>query len=632
MALSDKFWTADPRDTLDRWTGDGSADGWSATTVPVAFERKAKLHPDRVILRHKWSKEQEAWDEWTWTRYRRDVHRAALALIVAGLERHDVVSILGFNSPEWFCATLGAIFAGGLAAGVYPSNSADGLGYIVQHSSSRVLFVDSAAQLGKGLAISSNCPCLRRIVFWGPEAPSAQAHDGLVIGWEGFLTSGTTCPDTELQQRIAVQEPGGACYLSYTSGTTGNPKGVMMSHDVALFGFRSWFSHGWQGLKNQGLEERNISYLPLSHIGGSVDIFAPLSRDDDVHSTVHFAFPDALQGSLEFTLRDVRPTYFAAVPRVWQKLEQAMRQTQQGGASDAEVLSSVGLEHVKWALSGSAPIEPETLQYYKALGIRIDEIYGMTETNMSLMGNAFHQGIGTVGVAAVPGSVRLAEGTGEICVKNRALMMGYMHEPERTRPEFDADGWFHSGDVGALDADGHFSIVGRIKELIITAGGENIPPVPIEFALKDALPCVSNIVVIGDRQKMLVCLFTPKLEPNPLGDPMWLSKLALESKDVDPGAQTVEDALRSERWRQELERGVEHYNEKMATSRAQKIRKWALLPCDFIFNFPEAELTPTLKLKRDVVFEKYAGVIQGLYGADFVHKPIRQAPSTTSKL
>lgn len=196
-------------------------------------------------------------------------------------------------------------------------------------------------------------------------------------------------------------------------------------------------------------------------------------------------------------------------------------------------------------------------------------------------------------------------------------MMGYMYEPERTIQAIDADGWLHSGDIGKQDSNGSYIITGRIKELIITAGGENIPPVPIEFALKDLLPCVSNVVVVGDGQKMLVCLFTLKLEPNPAGDPMWLPNLALESKEVDPNARTAAEAQRSELWRAELDRGVQRYNQEKALSRAQHIRKWALLPSDFVFAVPDAELTPTLKLKRDVVFSKYAAVIKELYGSDF---------------
>lgn len=616
MASFAKLWTTEPHDILERWLGDGSQDGWTATTVPAAFAHKLKLHPQKVVLRRKMDKEQKQWEEWTWTKYHTEVHRCALGLIASGFQAHDCVSILGWNSPEWFVATMGAIFAGGMAAGVYTTNSADGLQYIVTHSRSTALFVDGNVQLAKGLQTRAQCPLLKQIIVWGPEAPDTPQHGGFVVGWGSFQASGSESLDAELQRRVAAQRPGAACYLSYTSGTTGNPKAVMMSHDVALFGFRSWFTHGWKGL-DVGLEERNISYMPLSHIGGSVDIFATLARDDNHHSTVHFAFPDAMQGSLEVTMCDVHPTYLAAVPRIWQKLEGSLRQLQRDGVKDGEALRQLGLQNIKWALSGSAPIEPETLNYFQSFGIRIDEIYGMTETNVSIMGNVDYMGVGTVGAPAVPGSVRLDPASGEICVRHRCLMMGYMYEPERTMQTFDADGWHKTGDIGKQDANGCYIITGRIKELIITAGGENIPPVPIEFELKDLLPCISNAVVIGDGQKMLVCLFTPKLEANPAGTPMWLPNLALEAKDVDPNAKTAADAQRSEAWRDEIERGVQRYNKEKALSRAQHIRKWALLPNDFVFAVDQAELTPTLKLKRDVVFSKYAGVIKELYGSDF---------------
>lgn len=615
MATFAKLWTTDPKDRVERWLGDGSQDGFRATTVPAAFRHKAKLHSEKVILRRKIDKGQQHWEEWTWSKYQAEVSKCARALIAQGFEAHDSVSILGWNSPEWFAATLGAIFAGGMAAGVYTTNSVDGLQHIIEHSQSKFLFVDGVAQLTKGLQARAKCTRLARTIVWGPEAPKEPQHDGFVVGWNAFQSSGSESLDSELERRVAAQHPGDACYLSYTSGTTGNPKAVMLSHDAALFGFRSWFTHGWQGL-DMGLEEKNVSYMPLSHIGGSVDIFAPLARDDNHHSTIHFAFPDAMQGSLEVTLCDVQPTYLAAVPRIWQKLEATLRQAQRDKASSREALTMVGLQNCKWALSGSAPIEPETLNFFESLGIRVDEIYGMTESNVCLMGNTHNQGVGTVGAPAIPGSARIEQSSGELCFRHRALMMGYMHEPERTVQAIDTDGWLHSGDIGKLDSNGCYIITGRIKELIITAGGENIPPVPIEFALKEFLPFVSNAVVIGDGQKMLACLFTPKLEPNPAGDPMWLPKLALESKAVDPKALTPADAQRSELWRAELERGVQLYNTR-AVSRAQHIRKWALLPNDFAYAVADAELTPTLKLKRDVVLMKYAATIKELYGSDF---------------
>lgn len=562
------------------------------------------------------------WEDKTWEDYRLEIHNVARALMAVGFEQADSVSILGWNSPEWFAAALGAIFAGGMAAGVYTTNSADGLSYIVQHSRSKVLFVDDEVQQTKALAIRERCPLLRCVVFWG--APSSE--DPFLRGWNSFQASAVATPMSELQARVAAQKPGGACYLSYTSGTTGNPKAVMLSHDNALFGFRCWFVHGWQGL-DMGMDERNVSYLPCSHLAGSVDIFGPLAREDSVHSIIHFAFPDALQGSLEDTLRSVRPTYFCGVPRVWQKLEPSLREAVRGGCGALEARARVGLECSKWQLCGSAPMEHETLRFFQSLGLRLDEIYGMTEnTAVALMCNTPHQRLGSIGVPLLPGSVRLVPETNEICTRHRATMMGYMHEPERTRPEFDEAGWLHSGDIGERDADGFYRIVGRIKELIITAGGENIPPVPIETALKDSMPFVSNAVVIGDRQKMLICLFTPKLLANPAGTPMWLPQLALESADVDPNARTAAEACESERWKALLQRGVDAYNETKALSRAQRIRRWALLPCDFVFATADAELTPTLKLRRDVVHRRYATIIKDLYGADFMQVPWATGP------
>ena len=625
MAAFAKLWTTDPADSMERWVGDGSSEGWKAVTVPAAFQRRVDLHGDRVILAWKQHNEQKAWNEWTYNKYSSVVRQTASALIAEGLPQFGRVSVLGFNSPEAFAAALGTIFAGGISAGVYGTNSVDGLKYILQHSASEVLFVDSNEQLQKGLACRKDCPLLKRIIVWGNDSPATPQHGGFVVGWDIFLGRAAEAPSGELERRIAAQRPGNCCYLSYTSGTTGNPKAVMISHDSSLFGFRAWWTHGggWAlGGEDMGLSERNVSYLPYSHIAGSVDIFGPCALPDTHHSTIYFAFPDALQGSLEETLRDVKPTYFAAVPRIWQKLEQTVREAIKTGAKGRDAAASIGLQETRWAMSGSAPIDATTLRLFHDCGFDVDEIYGMTENHAALLTHSrTGKGrVGSVGIPMVPHGAKVDPASGEILIRNRAQMMGYMND-DRTAEAFDAEGWFHSGDLGSVDEQGLFAITGRIKELIITAGGENMAPVPIEAALKEILPCVNNAMVVGDGQKMLICLFTPKLAPGEGGG--FTDELVAESLEVDPNAKTASAAVDSATWRATIDAGVKLYNDKHAPSRAQRIRKWAMLPTDFVppsntVPADEAELTPTMKLRRSVVHQKYAGIIKTTYGDAFM--------------
>lgn len=291
------------------------------------------------------------------------------------------------------------------------------------------------------------------------------------------------------------------------------------------------------------------------------------------------------------------------------------------------MLGALGLDAVKVSWTGAAPTPEETMRFFEKLGIPIMEGYGMTEnTAVGCFNNAPNRQLGSVGRPILSGSTRIVAETGEIVHRHRALMMGYMHNPDKTRETINEDGWLHTGDIGTFDSgiDGFYKITGRIKELIITAGGENVPPVMIEASLKELLPPVSNVVVIGDRQKMLVALFTLKEKPNATGG--FTGELDGEAVGVDASAQTVGAAKGSAPWKALIDGAVSEYNTKHATSRAQSIRSWAILDGDFSPVGADSELTPTLKLKRDVVHKKYGAVIKGLYGADF--EPVPWAPAS----
>mmetsp|Transcript_104111 Transcript_104111/g.222427 ORF Transcript_104111/g.222427 Transcript_104111/m.222427 type:complete len:636 (+) Transcript_104111:64-1971(+) len=628
--------TVDPRDTLVRWSGDGSQDGWKAVTLAEAFAHRSRLHGSLPTLRWKRTKEQREWSTWTMQEYHMQVRRVGKALIAHGFERFDTVNIIAFNAPEWFFAACGAIFAGGITSGIYITNLPPACQYILEHSKCKFAFVDSKEQLDKILAVRSQCPNLRGVVVWGDDAAALSAPP-FVRSWEDFMAAADSQGEDALEERIRSQTPGHACLLSYTSGTTGPPKAVMFAHDTVLYGMNRLCHRMFDYVvpaKRTNFEEREVSYNPMSHIAGSSTLFAQLAQSDGMHRCVYFAFPDAMSGSLVETLKDVQPTIFLAVPRIWEKLYDAIKVALKANPEmegNPEVRSVVGLNAVKVCTTGSAPMQKELFSFFDKLDLEIQEIYGMTENTALCHLNApGERVVGTVGRPVVPGSVKLDPTSGEILMRSRALMMGYMHNLGKTRETFDEEGWLKTGDIGAVFAgpkaeanmDGYYKIVGRIKELIITAGGENMPPVLIEADLKQQLPMISNVMIVGDMQKMLVALFTLKLKPRASGG--WTDELDLESAAFDTSCKTVEQAKASPKWKAALDGAVDAYNKGTATSRAQNVRAYAVLDTDFA---PNVELTPTLKLKRDVVQSRYANVIRELYGDTFVETPWSSPPS-----
>lgn len=635
------YWTADPTVELPirvAREGDGSE---PPVTVVDVLARTVSTVGDNVALRVQRSGH---WAEWTWGEYSAECHRFAKASIAAGLQPHEVVTIIGFNSPEWLIADVGAILAGGIPAGIYTTNGAEACHYIADHSRASLAVVEDAEHLAKFLEIRDRLPHLRAIVMWTGELPPGTS--GAVYSWKDFMAMGMKVPDAELEARKRAQAPGHCATLIYTSGTTGNPKAVMLSHDNVTWTAATAANK----LFDITVEDHMVSYLPLSHIAAQMlDIHGPMS----VGAQVSFARPDALQGSLVDTLTDVRPTMFLGVPRVWEKIEEKMRAV---GAANSGIMKSIGdwakvqglagnyaiinhesppwtyyiaspiftkirkqlgLDRCKLQASGAAPITKQTLEYLMSVDVPVLDLYGMSESsgpqNVTTPGNVK---IGSCG-KAMPGTELVVhnpdkKGEGELIYRGRHIFMGYMHNREATQDTVDAQGFLHSGDVGKVDSDGFMFITGRIKELIITAGGENVPPVLIEDMLKEELPAVSNVMVIGDKRKFLSCLFTLRTEPDAEGKPT--NQLAgpgvTAAKGAGSTAKTVEEAVADPKFTAMIQAGVERYN-KRAVSNAQNVRKYIVLAQEFTVE--TGELTPTMKLKRKIVNTKYEAQIEGMY-------------------
>ncbi|XP_061172776.1 long-chain-fatty-acid--CoA ligase ACSBG2-like isoform X1 [Saccostrea echinata] len=586
------------------------------------------------------------WVKWTYEQYFNDTRKAAKALIKLGLEPVHGVGILGFNAPEWFIANNGAIFAGGFSVGIYTTNNPEACKYVALKAKCNVIVVENNQQLKKILQVWEELPDLKAVIQYSGEV--AEKRENL-YSWKEFMELSSDVTDDVLQQRLSLLAPNKACSLIFTSGTTGNPKGVMLSHDNLTWTAGKAASI----LSSKFASDTVVTYLPLSHIAGQMtDIYVPIQNA----ATVYFAQPDALRGSLLTTLKEVRPTAFLGVPRVWEKMIEGMKHRARefgflkkkfsawakdvgyrttlaemnhepvpGTFSIANLLLKkvkvdLGFDRCRFYLSGAAPIMKETIEFFYGLHIPLLEVYGMSENSgphtCSRPDKFRTCSVGT----ELPGvKTKLAdidqEGNGEICMYGRHVFMGYLDDEEKTKEAFDDDLYLRSGDIGKKDKDGFLFITGRKKELIITAGGENIAPVLIEDNVKECLPCVSNCILIGDKRKFLSMLITLKVDVNPdtLEPTDNLTALTVDWVKAQGSDSTkVSDILNNKDAviLRAIQQGIDKANER-AISRAQKIQKWSLLPRDF--SIPGGELGPTMKLRRPIVHKMYAKTIDAFY-------------------
>jgi len=496
------------------------------------------------------------------------------------------------------------------------------------------------------------------------------------MNWVEMLKAGDATPSSAIEQRSKQVVPGQCATLIYTSGTTGNPKAVMISHDNMIYESLVCIDTLFVSDPSvtPPPELRIVSYLPLSHVAAQMlDIATPIvvtgcssALGASVTTalagnwyTTWFAGPDALKGTLKNTLVAARPTAFLGVPRVWEKIRETLleigrsntglkkkvstwakkhaslaaknRQLGGSGATTVQYLfakvvlskirAALGLDQCLICASAAAPMPREVAEYFASLDIDLLDIYGMSECTgaTTVSTNSVHQ-FGTVGPPLGASEVRIDHvagrdkpSEGEICYRGRHIMLGYMKEPAKTAEAIDHDGWLHSGDVGTIDSDGLLHITGRIKELIITAGGENIAPVPIEDKLKELCPALSNVMMVGDKRKYNVVLLTVKTHLNPetgvstgklIGD-------ATRVSSAKTDAEVVAEIAAGGAWKQYLQKGLDELNGKHSVSNAQKIQKFTVVPGDF--SEKGGELTATLKLKRSVTADKYAKVIDAMY-------------------
>lgn len=563
-------------------------------------------------------KRDGAWQTQTWNEYGANIRTAARAMMKLGVGSGDGVVIIGKNCPEWLIADVGAIAAGGVPAGIYTTSTPDQCFYITNHCDARVAFAGDESQVAKFLEIKSRLPKLQAIVQMSG-TPKAEG----VLSWPAFLALASETPESALEERIRNQKPDDMCTLIYTSGTTGDPKAVMITHTNI-----TWTAESLLSALKFGPDEVIVSYLPLSHIAEQM-----ISVHGPINIGCHVAFADSIETVAE-TLKEVRPTVFLGVPRVWEKIQAKMLAVGAQGSPIVKMIAKwaksvglkagyaqqrgealpfmfplakklafdkvrerLGLDRARICVTSAAPISKDTLEYFLSLNIPILEVYGMSEcTGPATYSRPDKYSTGKAGIVIPGAELKIAE-DGEVCMRGPHVFKGYYKDAATTKETIDAEGWLHSGDIGTIDSDGFLQITDRKKDLLITAGGENIAPQLLEGMLK-SIPVIGQAVVVGDRQRYLAALVT--LDPE---------RVVTEAELAGSPARDVIAASTCPTFRTHLEKQIEALNTKLA--RVQTIKKFAIVPNEFTID--GGELTPTMKVKRKVINEKYKSQISSLY-------------------
>jgi len=626
---------------------------YSSDYTPVSvwsmINDTAKRVPDRVALT---VKRDGVWVKWTYAEYLDDIKTVAKAFIKLGLKRSHAVGILGFNAPEWHISNIAAVVAGGLATGIYSTNSADAVRYVAEHSRANVIVLENEEQLVKVAQCRDKLDHLEAVIQY-----IGTPSDPDVLSWQDLLEVGRSVDDSVLTERLETQSVNQPCMLVYTSGTTGNPKGVMISQDNLTWTVKAAqevYDWNWDA-------EHGITYLPLSHVAAQViDIYLAGYGG----ATIYFADDKALQGTLINTLKEVRPTRFLGVPRVWEKVQEKMMEIGKQNTGVKKMIANwakqAAFEHHEERMAGkpgnslkyriarkliltrihaalgldraahpekggfyssAAPLSKQTFEYFQSLDMPIMELLGSSETGgpqtACLKGAGMRPG--SVGKAYPHFETKIMnpneKGVGEICTRGRNVFMGYLWDENKTNEVVDGQGWVHSGDLGTMDEDGFFYVSGRMKEIIITGGGENIAPVPIEDDIKaELVEIVSHGMLVGDMKKHLAIILTLKTVLDNKNQPTDILHPDVKEwlETVGSKAETASDLIaeENEEVREFIMNAILRSNSR-CLSNAQKVHKFMFAPTDF--SLEGGELTPTLKMKRHVVLEKYAKEIEDMY-------------------
>ncbi|HEY1819424.1 MAG TPA: long-chain fatty acid--CoA ligase [Trebonia sp.] len=577
-------------------------------TLLTAYAQTVAEAPDLVA--HKWMANGE-WRSLTYRQVHDLVRDAALGLAAAGLRPGEFAAVWSRNASAATIADYAVMHARGVPVFIYPTIAPEQAADLIGHCDATVVIVEREF-LPVFDSIRARLPQLRALVVLGDDpvggaaaGGEAQAGEAQVLSWGALLDLGRAAAERDpggFERSWRQVTPDSLATLVYTSGTTGHPKGVMITHRNIRYAQEAT-------LRVMPLNEQTakdgvatiVSYLPMAHVTGrSVDHWTPMA-----HPVTVAYCPDQLR--LFEIAAAVHPTALIGIPRVWEKLHAALRAVLPDVRPDAVralpdavrqgVLTKIGLDRVRLATTGAAPIDPEIVAFFRALGVPLTEGWGMSElSNAATLAAPDQARAGAVGTAFPGVEVRIAD-DGEVLVRGPLVMGGYYKDPELTVATIDADGWLYTGDIGELDANGFLKIIDRKKELIITSGGKNISPALVEYELQRH-PLIGQACAIGDRRNYVTAL----LVLDPETTPAWARARGIQFDSLADLA-AHRDVLT------EVERGVETANSHLA--RPERVRRFTLLPAEWTAQ--SGELTPSMKRRRAVIIDRYAKEIEELY-------------------
>ena len=596
-------------------------------TIPAMFWNAVQQRGPKVWLRQK---HLGVWRSLTWDQTAEAVREIAGGLMSLGFKHGETASILSNTVVEWVLCDLAVLSCGGVANGIYPTDAASQVEYLSADSRTTILFVEDDEQLDKALEVRERLPLLRKIVVFDMEG-LRNLDDPGVISLGALREEGRRYnrdhPDA-LKARVAAVKPEDLAILVYTSGTTGKPKGAMHLHQGLTYTVR-----GYNVLISRDENDECMCFLPLCHIAERMG-----GEYFSLYTGAKLNFVENPE-TIPENVREIAPTVFTAVPRVWEKFYSGvMIGLKEAGAVQQatyawaigvgtriadlvlagkpvpaslkwqftlarwlalnNVRKLIGIHRSRFLVTGAAPISPELVKWYLALGVPMLEVWGMTETCGASTGvPADRIKPGSIGPAASFNEVRLDPATGEILVRGPNVFAGYLNLPEKTAETIDPEGWLHTGDVGVVDEEGFFRITDRMKDIIITAGGKNITPSELENELKFS-PYITDAVVIGDKRPYLTVIIMIDQE-----------NVEKYAQDHDVPFSNYASLTRAPEVQALIQGVIDGVNKKFA--RVEQIKKFFLL--DTQLTAEDEELTPTMKLKRKLVQTKYAPQIDAMY-------------------
>jgi long-chain acyl-CoA synthetase len=606
----------------------------SVTTVASRVRDRGRETPDQVAVREK---DFGIWQEVTWSDYWNSAELVGHALLALGIEPGDRVAVHSENRREWLYSDIGAVAVRATTVGLYPTNPPAEVAYLLSNSGARVLIAEDQEQVDKALEVLDQLPGLEKIIYLEPRGIRHRYTNPKLMSWQDFLALGAQHRESDAEgvnRRMAQACDDDVLTLVYTSGTTGPPKGAMLTVANAEYCIEVLIDGGGYISPPPSPADVTLSYLPLCHVAERI-FTTWFSASTGIQ--VHFA--ESIE-TVQDNLREVQPTILFAVPRIWEKVLAGVRiridsaswlkrvfsrywlrvadgvaetLVRTGGRHTVStrvrlaigwvfyyraLRDRIGMRKVRYASCGAAPIAPEVLRFFMGIGLPMHELYGMTEnTAIATANRPGRVRLGTVGEPHPGIEVRIDETTGEILTRHPATFAGYWRNPEATAKTIDADGWLHTGDVGEWVDGTYLKITDRMKDIIITAGGKNVAPSEIENSLK-ASPYIKEAIVIGDARPYLTALIGIELDT--VGHWAQMRKLPYT---------TYRDLGEKKEVRALVQAIVDEVNARFA--RVEQIKKFSMLTKEL--DHEDGELTATQKVKRKAIATMFADQVEGLY-------------------